>query len=213
MKTKVHTVYKNKAGKRVIGVTTAIGILNKPALLYWAWDLGCKGIDYRKYRDDKADIGTLTHYLILCDIKNEKADTADYTAKQINLAETCFLKYLEWKKTKDIKILLSEKALVSEEFQYGGTFDLLAEIDGIKTLIDFKTGKGIYDEMKIQLSAYMHLIKEHGYLHEEECKTAILRIGRDETEGFEYREFNNINKYWEIFKHCKAIYDLNKKTK
>src|SRR5438093_1588565 len=35
-----HTVYKNAAGKRVPGVTTILGILNKPALLKWAWEQG-----------------------------------------------------------------------------------------------------------------------------------------------------------------------------
>ena len=57
----IHTVYKTQDGEKVPSVTTVLNVLAKPALIYWAWDLGIKGIDYRKYRDDKADIGTLVH--------------------------------------------------------------------------------------------------------------------------------------------------------
>ena len=44
-----HTVYKNEAGKRIVSSTGALNILAKPALIYWAWDLGMSGIDYKKY--------------------------------------------------------------------------------------------------------------------------------------------------------------------
>ena len=88
MKDKIHTVYKLKNGKKVSGTTTVIGILAKPALIHWAWDLGTKGIDYRKFRDDKADIGTLAHYLIMCHLKGEQPDTSDYSKKQIDQAKT-----------------------------------------------------------------------------------------------------------------------------
>jgi len=96
-KVRVHTIYKNKEGKRVPGVTTALGLLNKPALIHWAWKLGIEGIDYKTFRDDKADIGTLTHLMALSYEKDEKPDTDYYTKAQIDLAETCFLKYLAWR--------------------------------------------------------------------------------------------------------------------
>ncbi len=46
-KTKIHTVYKAKAGERVPYVTTILGILNKPALIEWAWKLGTEGTFYK----------------------------------------------------------------------------------------------------------------------------------------------------------------------
>ncbi|GAI86127.1 unnamed protein product, partial [marine sediment metagenome] len=38
-----------------------IGVLNKPALVPWANNLGLQGINVKDYVDDKADIGTLAH--------------------------------------------------------------------------------------------------------------------------------------------------------
>ena len=45
---RVHTVYKTKDGKRVPGVTTILGVINKPALVRWANNLGLQGIDSQR---------------------------------------------------------------------------------------------------------------------------------------------------------------------
>ena len=207
MKDKIHTVYKLKNGKKVPGVTTIISILAKPALIHWAWDLGTKGVDYRKFRDDKADIGSLAHYLIMCYLKKETPDTSDYSKKQIDQAENCIISFFEWKKMHSFEPILIESPLVSEKYKFGGTPDLLAKINGEYCLIDFKTGKAIYTEMLYQLSAYQQLLMENGYKVDNE---RILRIGRSENEDFEERRIGNLKKEWEIFEHCLKIYKLTK---
>ena len=206
-KVKVHTIYKNKEGVRVPGVTTALGILNKPALIYWAWDLGMQGIDYKAFRDDKADIGTLTHLLALSHEKKELPDTDYFTQAQIDLAETCFLKYLDWRDRHEIKSIFLEKQSVSEMFQYGGTLDHYCLLDGVKTLIDYKTGKAIYPEQFYQLAAYRQLLNEEGY-KVDQC--IILRLGRNEEEGFETKTMTDLSKQLEVFLSCLKIYQLNK---
>ena len=55
---RVHTVYKTKDGKRVPGVTTILGVINKPALVRWANNLGLQGIDSTNYVDATARCGT-----------------------------------------------------------------------------------------------------------------------------------------------------------
>ena len=206
-KVKVHTVYKNKDGARVPGVTTALNILNKPALIYWAWDLGIQGIDYKTFRDDKADIGTLTHLLALCYEKKEKPDTDCFTQAQIDLAETCFLKYLDWRDRHEIKSIFLEKQSVSEMFQYGGTLDHYCLLDGVPTLLDYKTGKAIYPEQFYQLAAYRQLLNEEGH-KVDQC--IILRLGRNEEEGFETKIMTDLGKQLEIFLSCLKIYQLSK---
>lgn len=210
-KVKNHIRYKNSEGINVPGVTTVLGILNKPALIHWAWDLGCKGIDYKVFRDDKADIGTLAHEMILCHLKKEELDTSYYTQNQIDLAETCFLKYLDWEKDEIIEPILLEKPLVSEKYQYGGTIDNFCFLNGKKTLIDYKTSKGIYDENLLQVAAYKRLICETQKT--EVRNVIILRIGRDEQEGFEVRKIDSLTKHFEIFKHCLSIYNLKKEVR
>lgn len=209
-KTKVHTVYKTKDGERVPSVTTALGILNKPALLQWAWQCGVDGLDYRAVRDQAADIGTLAHYLILCHLKGEMPDTSEYSPGNISKAENCLIKYWDWEREHKIEPLLVEEPMVSEAYRFGGTIDCLARCNGELWLIDHKTGKAVYDEMFYQLAAYRQLIRESGAdIH----NARILRIGREETGDFEERIAPNLDTAWEVFKRCLDIYNLQKQLK
>lgn len=210
-KTRIHTVYKTSDGTRVPSVTTILGILNKPALLEWAWRCGCDGLDYKAVRDQAADIGTLAHYLIMCHLQGIEPDTPQWSPADVDRAENCVLSYLEWERGKDLKPLLIEQQLVSEEDKFGGTVDCVAELNGEIVLVDYKTGKAIYPEMFAQLAAYRHLLA--GVVTVKSAR--ILRIGRDENEGFEERlvTSDQLDKQWELFQHCLAIYNLQKEAK
>ena len=165
------------------------------------------GIDYRTYRDTAASIGTLAHYLVQCDMTGETPDMSEYSPLEIDQAENSLLSYYEWRKGKNIIAVENELPLVSEQYEYGGTIDILAEIDGELWLVDVKTGKAIYTEMLYQLAAYRQLLNENGY---DVQKAKILRIGRDETEGFEERTITDFSKHWELFYHCLQIYKIQK---
>lgn len=209
-KTAVHQRYYVD-GVEVPGVTTILRVLGKPALVPWANRLGLNGIDVTKYVDDKADIGTCAHYLIECDVKDVEPDLSDYSPNTVAQAENGYLKWLEWKNGKVFEPIASELQLVSHDFAYGGTADIYANVNGKRTLIDIKTsGSGIYPDMEAQTSAYWHLLKENGY---EVDEVYILRVGRDESEGFEERKVNNIETYFDIFVLCREIYDLKKVVK
>ena len=210
IKAKAHTVYKATDGTRVPGVTTILGILNKPALIKWANNLGLQGIDSTKYRDEMADIGTLAHKMIVDYFNKAKTDTTDYSKNQIELAENCLLSFWEWEREHKIKVIMAEKTLVSEEFGFGGTIDCYCLLDDKPTLLDFKTGKAIYPEMFYQLAAYSQLLSEARH---PIAVARILRIGRDNDEGFEERLVADTTKHLELFKHCLAIYNLQKEIK
>jgi len=204
------TIYKNKEGKRLAGTTTIIGLLNKPQLVAWANRLGLDGIETGKYVDDLAGVGTLAHAMVFAHLNNSKLNTDDYSKNDIDRAENAMISFLEWAKDKKIKVILSETPLVSEVNQFGGTPDLYCEINGEKLLIDFKTGKAIYDEHFLQVSAYKMLLEENGHKVD---KAIIVRIGRDETEGFETRMITNFKTHEDIFKHLLAIYQLKKEAR
>ena len=208
---KAHIRYLNESGKRVPGVTTFIGVLNKPALVPWANNLGLEGINVRDYVNDKGDIGTLAHAMIFSHLKKEEPDLSFYSQKQIDLSENSFLKYLEWEKRHTLKPILLEVPLVSEKYQYGGTVDNFCILDDIVTLLDYKTSKAIYTEAHIQVSAYRNLIKEIRGEELKEC--SILRIRRDESEGFDFISCFNMDKYFQLFLHCMGIYNLKKELK
>lgn len=202
-----HTKYKTKDGDSIPGVTTILGVLNKPALVPWANKLGLQGIEVGKYVDNLADAGTLAHNIVECHLKNEKPDYSDYSKNQIDLAENAALKYFAWEKENKVEMILSEAMLVSEVFMFGGTIDCYANLNGKKTLIDFKTCKALYGEHFTQTAAYKVLLEEAGYQVED---IRILRIGRDESEGFEDAKVPMIDLHWEKFKHCLEIYRINK---
>ena len=206
-KSKAHQIYKLEDGTKVPGVTTVLGLLNKPALVIWANRLGLQGIDSSKYRDAMAEVGTLAHQMVVDYFNDVKTDTTDYSENQINLAENCLLSFWEWEKGHKIEVIMAEKQLVSTEYGFGGTIDCFCKLDGQPTLLDFKTGKAIYPEMMYQLAAYEQLLAEDR--HSVEI-IRILRIGRDEDEGFEERQVGDTSKYFDIFKHCLAIYNLQK---
>ena len=209
-RSKAHITYKLQDGTIVPGVTTILGVLNKPALVKWANNLGLQGIDSTKYVDEKAAIGTLAHQMIADYLRGEETDTSEYSKVQIDQAENAVLSFFEWEKTHHIEIVLVEEPMVSEQFHFGGTIDCLGHINGDLCLIDFKTSKGIFPEMMTQVAAYKHLLVEHGY---DVTQTIILRIGRTEDEGFEDRRVNECAKRWLIFQHCLEIYRLQKEVK
>lgn len=209
-KTKAHQRYKTKDGKPAPGVTTVLGELNKPALIHWAWGLGMKKIDYRKYRDKMADIGTIAHGLIHQDLTGEEFDLSEYAQDDIDTAENCLLSYFEWRKAHTLKPILCEAELVSDIYCYGGTPDYYGMCDDFLTIIDYKSGKAIYDEYIYQVAAYKQLLEEAGHKVQ---KARILRIGRDETEGFEERLISDLTPYFNIFKGALAVYHAKKELK
>lgn len=204
---KAHTIYKLADGTRVPGATTVTGLLNKPYLIKWANNLGLDGIDSSKYTDEAAAAGTLAHALVLEHLTGEKVDMDQFSKMQIDLAENSILSFFEWEKRHKVEPVWCERPMVSEKMRFGGTIDCLAYIDGELELIDFKTGKAVYEEYFVQTAAYRELLKENGF---DTKRIRILRIGRDETEGFEERVMTDSSKYFAIFQNLLNIYYLKK---
>ena len=78
---KAHIIYKTSDGKRVPGVTTITGMLDKPGLVKWANNLGLQGIDSAEHVKNLARIGTLAHLMISTEWQNimEAKKDADKT--------------------------------------------------------------------------------------------------------------------------------------
>jgi len=210
--------YKLNNGTLVAGVTTVLQTLAKPALIPWAWKLGKDGIDYREYLDEKANIGTLAHSMILEYFKDGEFiefrgwETNDYSEEEFNQARKCFDKFAEWRGvSKKIKPLVVEKPFVSEVFEYGGTPDFYGEIDGKRVLCDFKTNPNVYDEMKIQLGAYYMLLKEHQLYVDKACIVNIPIEGKKARETF--ISIPTLEVGFKIFQHCLEIYQLKRRLK
>ena len=176
-----HQQYYNSKRVRLPGVTTLVGLIDKPRLAPAANRLGLQGIDSVKHWAELAIIGRCVHEMIFCNLANFKPDLTDYTARQIGQAKNAFSKFLKWKKDHTIVPILLEEALVSEKYQIGGTPDIYAKVDRRLELIDAKSGSGIWPDMWLQMAGYYLLLEENGFRVD---RRRILNIGRDETEDF-----------------------------
>lgn len=206
----VHTIYRNKEGQRVPSVTTFLGVLEKPELHSWFWEQGLAGLDCWATRDVAGDTGTLVHYLIHCMLTGEEPNLDEYSPEEI-AATTCPMKKFEdWIGQHELSPILMETPLVSEEYQYGGMPDFYGKVDGVLTLLDYKTGKGVYQEAFYQVAAYKQLLEEHGHKVDD---VRILRFGKSEDEGFEDAAAGKLDKHFEIFLACLKIYNLRKRIR
>lgn len=129
----------------------------------------------RQLLEKASNVGTQVHKRIEWTFKGElgierEAEEPQFTSKQ---AERAWERWKEWRAQVKLKPRAIEKRLFSTLFGFGGTLDLLAEMeipvgDGspeMKTVwvvADFKTGKHIYTESFLQNIAYRMALKEEG---------------------------------------------------
>lgn len=154
--------YKNAAGKRVPGVTTILSRFKESGgLIQWAWQCGRDGLDLNEVRDKAADAGTCCHDMVWAHLHGQPFDRGGYDPAALKSAEHAFLAFLEWAEQSTLKLTATEVSLVSEQYQFGGTFDA-AMISKSLRLVDWKTSGGIYADMLIQVAGgYSLLWQEH----------------------------------------------------
>jgi len=219
-KAKAHTRYyvvKNGKKIRVPGTTTIAGVMDKPALVPWANKLGLMGIDVKGYVDDLANAGTCCHRMCELDCMGIKDpskhdDMSEYTRDQIDLAETGYIKFLEWKEAVGLEPIGNELVLVHDELMYGGTVDIYCVLKkrNVRALIDIKTSKGVFGEHKTQVAGgYSLLLDYNKKLYDE---VWILRLGRNQDEGYESIKVTQqeIVNHQKRFRICRELYEINK---
>ena len=99
--------------------------------------------------------------------------------------------FYDWCEANKIKPIAIEGKVLHEK--YGGRFDLVCEMNGVVTLIDFKTGKGTYyDTWPIQLAGYRNAYKwgtqEHPSLPIK--AHGILKFNKDNAR-INYKDFTS----------------------
>lgn len=207
--------YKNAAGKRLPGTTTVAGRFKEAdALIHWAWNLGMEGADYRKVRQSAADVGTVAHEYVDAHINNREPNVSLYPAAIRNKAQVAFKNFLSWELSHKLQVVETEVHLVSEEWQYGGTPDAIAVVDGKLSLLDWKTSARIYPETLIQIAAYKHLWEENRPGAENEIVGGchVVRFNKEDA-GFQHVWFDDLSEEWKAFMHMRELYELMKGVK
>lgn len=157
-------------GQTVPSVTTILDVLDKPALTRWAaksvaefavankdaWvglpddaatDM-LKGSPWRT-RDKAAATGTDAHSIL--------ESFANGVVPQFlppGVPTEVVNGLAEFWTTHTPKVIACEQTIWNSTIGYAGSFDLIAELDGVSTLIDLKTSSGVYGTMGLQLAAY-----------------------------------------------------------
>jgi len=105
-------------------------------------------------RDEAGSIGTEIHEAISAELQGElwSSETPE--------VHTAMRSYRMWREDSTIVPLWTEQTIWSLEYGYAGSADLVG-MDGSKLVVlDWKTGKGVYNEAGLQVAAYAHAIEE-----------------------------------------------------
>jgi hypothetical protein len=200
--------YYTAAGKRVPGVTTILGRF-KPAdgLIWWAWNEGREGRDYRETRDAAADAGTEIHALAHRFVHDP---TAAFEPELATLSEPvrrgfeAFERW--WRGCRFVRVAGAEIPLVSERYEFGGTLDLLVYDEKRRLhLVDYKAANDVYPEALCQVAAYENLWLEHHPDQPVNGERHIIRFSK-EFGDFVHRSYTELELGWQQFLLFRAAY-------
>jgi hypothetical protein len=209
-------------GARIPGATTVLNkAIAKNALNYWYgrqaaqwaatnvdslqllgesdWIKQAAGAADRA-KDSAANVGTQLHEhakaLVEGRATHPPAELADRVRHMADFLDT-----------HDVHEVASEASVYHEAFRYAGTLDLVAEVDGTTWLLDWKTGKGVYPEVALQLAAYRyatHLVAEGIEMRMppvERCGVLWIRES-----GWELIPVRADEDSWQVFIDCLSVY-------
>lgn len=163
-------------GEPTVSVTSVTGIIDKSApLIYWAVGLSRDyllellngGIEIQKghileaanqHRAVKEKAGTIG------DAVHEFAEQFALGLKpeipEQENARNGALAFLKWVDESGMKLSNAEQLVYSKKYDYAGIADAEAVKGKKRYVVDFKTSKGIYNEMRYQVSAYLSALQE-----------------------------------------------------
>lgn len=214
-KTDLHQRYVTKDGKVVPGTTTVIDILGLKTgpLLGWNRKLMREGKDPEAMLNYYADIGTYAHALVEEHIRkqlgeeNAVAVIRDEYSKEVqDQGEIGFESFLLWEDEHKVVYHASEQQLASEKYRYGGTIDILANVDGVDFVIDLKTSNQVHTGHIIQIAAYWSLYNENSG---ENRRAMVLKIGKNVVSYMDYEiKEDKLKKAFNVFWHLLNIFKV-----
>lgn len=174
-------------GTPLIGTTTVLSLLAKPALIQWSANEAVKYVkehsmvvtDPNKVTDDIIEYQTSETVLEEAKtahrrkkegagdigsqvhkwIENHIAGTKQDFPTDPQMAKM-IQAFLDWEVQVKPRWIASEMRVYATSTWTAGTLDFIAEINGKVFIGDFKTSTGIYDEAFWQMSAYQYMLQE-----------------------------------------------------
>lgn len=161
-------------------------------------------------------IGGEAHNLIEWTLRKQLGQEVGPEPRLSDAALWAYMAWDDWQQLHRPRVRLIEQNVWSRSLRVAGTMDTFADLTwpndpvgavAVPTIIDWKTGKAIYFEAKVQVAAYGHLLIEMGHA-EPPLEGAIVRLPKVETDP----QFEVCRLSWEemvyYFERFKAALDL-----
>lgn len=180
-----HYQYQGFNVPRVTEILSSM--LHEDYLMKWSNSIGLYG--HRKYSDvleQASTKGTYVHNAIEDYIQNNKDldinDVMTGYRAEVNCAYSSFREWWDIICKNKVKVIAQEMQLVCPWF--GGTLDLLAEINGRIYLFDFKTSNYVSYKYFLQLAAYIYMLSNYYGIEVYGC--AIVKLSKQRIEFEEH---------------------------
>lgn len=115
---------------------------------------------FRRKMDAAAAIGTQAHKAAEWTLRKLAGDKVGSFPALSPEARIGFEAFERWLAEHEVEVLCVEQVVGSVNHQYAGTLDAYLVIDGVPTVCDLKTAKGVYSEHYMQIAAYDRAIRE-----------------------------------------------------
>lgn len=218
-----HRYYIN--GDYAYGVTTALGIIAKPQLIPWAARMAGEYVKenlvpgvaldeieiqklvkeatsaHRNRKEGAADAGTYVHNWIEDYVNGKNPDMPVSPVIQGVIKD-----FLQWHDRVRPEVVYAERMLCSPTHKLAGTPDLIARVDGKLTIMDWKTGSGIYPEMFLQMAAYALMYEEEF----GEKIEALHVVNASISNMFKDRVETDVTRYQEAYLDALKLYKVMK---
>lgn len=197
----------------VVGVTTVLKAIDKPAIVQWSVDqvaaYAVTHVDDLLNRTEEQGYGFLrwypkrapkegdplrgAHLKVLNDAAELGTNVHEWIETYLDgdlppdhshpEAEEMADEFLFWESLHDLKVEVIEGTMFNPDAGYAGTFDLLIWINGELWLLDIKTSRNTWDENKSQLAALA------------KAKVWLRQVDKDTDGAVEY-EVKGKKTYW-----------------
>lgn len=170
---------------------------------------------HEKLKQEAGDIGTHVHDVVEWELKNELGMISEFDPKpdiKSGPEEKAYNEWKRWRKDVKLKPIAIEQVIVSDKYGYAGTLDLLAEVEGLLTVPDWKTGKAIYPEAFLQNAAYRQAVREMGM--GDPKKGIIVRLPKLEDDpGFEVADAGDEDFHFKVFLNTRELWNWQRESR
>lgn len=203
-----------ETGKFYRSVTTILGIIDK-GYAYDEW-LKNNGHNAEILVDRAGKFGTEFHHLVELFLHGETVKYFDLTHLGERTATELWERFNLWidfwkelneKYKVEYKETGIEHITYSEEFEFAGTIDFICRLDGVLTIMDWKTGNQVGNKESLQINAYMQAIGA------KQAKIIHIPAKKPNKKGYKIIDLEYTPELFNLFLSTKKVFDMENTDK